>query len=394
MNDKKWLVLLSLFLARCVMGMQFESVGALAPLLRADGIDYGRMGLLLGAYLAPGIAVCLPGGMIASKFGDRRTLLASLALMMCGGVIEIHGSWVAYLSGRLLAGTGGIVMTVAATKIIADRFTGKQMALAMANFVNAWPCGIALSLVSLPSMAQSFGLPSTRFFLALIAGFALLSALLFIPPSERRAAEASESFPQGAVLLAVCVAGTLWGLANSAFATVFTFGPVLLVEKGYSANAAASCVSIVLWMSLLSIPVGGVLASRLPGPGTLIVLALLAAAAALAAVPRVDASTALFVMIGMISGLPGGAMMTLPARVMDVRSRAIGMGIFYSVSYSVMLGFPILQGALARSIATAVVTFDAAAIAMLVSIPVLGLFVALARGSSSVNRSFPVEQLK
>jgi hypothetical protein len=147
-------------------------------------------------------------------------------------------------------------------------------------------------------------------------------------------------------------------------------------------------------MSLLSIPVGGVLASRLPGPGTLIVLALLAAAAALAAVPRVDASTALFVMIGIISGLPGGAMMTLPARVMDVRSRAIGMGIFYSVSYSVMLGFPILQGALARSIATAVVTFDAAAIAMLVSIPILGLFVALARGSSGVNRSFPVEQLK
>jgi hypothetical protein len=39
----KWLILALLFSGRCLMGLQFESVGALGPLLKAEGVDYGQM---------------------------------------------------------------------------------------------------------------------------------------------------------------------------------------------------------------------------------------------------------------------------------------------------------------------------------------------------------------
>ena len=72
------------------------------------------------------------------------------------------------------------------------------------------------------------------------------------------------------------------------------------------------------------------MAARLPRGGSLIVAACLLIAAGLTlAVPRVHSNVALFICIGIISGLPGAAVMSLPSRVLDVPTRAVGMGIFY-----------------------------------------------------------------
>lgn len=378
MRDK-WLILALLFSGRCLMGLQFESVGALGPLLKAEGVDYGQIGVLIGAYLAPGLLVSLPGGMVVQRLGDRTTMLLCLMLMAAGGALELGSDWTVHLLARVLAGTGGVVLTVAATKMIVDRFSGRELATAMAVFVNAWPCGIALSLICLPPVAQSLGLTATSALLVALAAFVLLLTAVLMPETGRPGTSVSVSVPSRTAVLAVCVAGAIWGIANAAFATVFGFGPALLAEKGYLASAAASQVSIVLWVTILAIPVGGVLASRYIGATVLIVICLLAAAASMSAVPRLVSNIALFVGIGIISGLPGAAVMSLPSRVLDAPVRAVGMGIFYSVTYGVMLAFPMLQGALARDAHSAAITFDSAALALLATIPLLGTFAVLAR---------------
>src|ERR1700761_1334489 len=132
-------MLVLLFLARCVMAAQFESIGALSPLLKAEGFDYGQLGILIGAYLAPGLFVSLPGGVVVQKIGDRSTILLCLLLMATGGLLELGSGWIPRLLARIVAGTGGVVLSVAATKVIVDRFSGKELATAMAVFVNSWP---------------------------------------------------------------------------------------------------------------------------------------------------------------------------------------------------------------------------------------------------------------
>jgi hypothetical protein len=103
------------------------------------------------------------------------------------------------------------------------------------------------------------------------------------------------------------------------------------------------------------------MAARLPRGGSLIVAACLLIAAGLTlAVPRVHSNVALFICIGIISGLPGAAVMSLPSRVLDVPTRAVGM-LFYSVYYGIMLVFPTAQGMLAQGTNSAAVTFDLAA---------------------------------
>lgn len=382
MNDR-WRILALLFLARCLMGVQFESIGALGPVLKGEGLDYGQLGILIGAYLAPGLLVALPGGLVVQKIGDRSTVLLCLVLMAAGGLLELDAGWILRLLARILAGTGGVVLTVAATKMIVDRFSGKELATAMAVFVNSWPCGVALSLISLPIVSQLFGLPSASIFVVVMTLAVLAAIAAMMPRSAASKGVLSNAMPGSASILAVSVAGAIWGIANAAFATIFSFGPALLAEKGYAASTAATKVSIVLWVTIVAIPVGGLLVSRQARASVIIAACLLIAAALMLAFPRIDSHVALFLGLGIISGLPGAAIMSLPSRVLEAQARAVGMGIFYSVYYGIMLVFPVVQGALARSTQSAAVTFDAAAVSLLAATSLLALFALLARRSNT-----------
>ena len=43
------------------------------------------------------------------------------------------------------------------TKMVTDWFAGKEIATAMAIFVNSWPAGVAVSLLALPLIGTTYG---------------------------------------------------------------------------------------------------------------------------------------------------------------------------------------------------------------------------------------------
>lgn len=100
MLGNRWVILAVLFLARSAMGFQFQSVAALSTFLIPDlGIDYTRLGLLIGFYLLPGIVIAYPGGLLGQRFGDKRVVLVGLTLMVLGGVLTGAGdSYALFLS--------------------------------------------------------------------------------------------------------------------------------------------------------------------------------------------------------------------------------------------------------------------------------------------------------
>jgi MFS family permease len=58
------------------MAFQFQSVAAVAPLLGHDfGVGLADIGILIGLYFTPGVALALPGGAIGQRFGDNTTVL-------------------------------------------------------------------------------------------------------------------------------------------------------------------------------------------------------------------------------------------------------------------------------------------------------------------------------
>jgi len=270
----RWGILAVLFAVRATMAFQFQSVAAVAPLLGdAFGVSIADIGVLIGLYFAPGIVIALPGGAIGQKFGDKPTVLGALLLMLVGSVaMAFAASWSIQIAGRLVAGAGGVILSVQLTKMLTDWFAGKEIATAMAIFVNSWPAGIAVSLLTLPLIGTSAGVSGVHLAVAALVavGIALL-ALFYRPPADAPAASTATARLDRTATLAVIAAGLIWGLFNIGFAMIFSFGPSMLVERGWSIASAGSTISIVLWLAVVSVPFGGFLADRTKRPQTILV---------------------------------------------------------------------------------------------------------------------------
>src|ERR1700712_3015256 len=103
-----------LFVVRLTMAFQFQSVAAVAPLLGRDfGFGLADIGILIGLYFAPGVALSLPGGALGKRFGDKTVALAGLVLMLIGSLIMASSaSWSGQMAGRLISGAGGVILNV------------------------------------------------------------------------------------------------------------------------------------------------------------------------------------------------------------------------------------------------------------------------------------------
>ncbi len=369
----RWAILGVLFMVRLTMAFQFQSVAAVAPLLGTQfGIGLADIGLLIGLYFTPGLALALPGGAIGHKFGDKATVLGALVLMLVGGLaMALSDSWNGQIAGRLVAGAGGVLLNVQMSKMVADWFDGKEIATAMAIFVNSWPAGIALSLLTLPLIGTAYGVSAVYLVVAaLIAvGLVLLAASYPALPDSVMAVTTSARLDRRTAI-AVIVAGLIWGLYNVAFAIIFSFGPSLLVERGWTITAAGAAISIVLWLTVLSVPSGGFLADRTKRPELIIVAGCMVFAILMLALPRDPPVVATVLVLGLISGLPAGPMMSLPARVLAPATRAVGMGLFYTVYYATMMLGPVLGGACAKWAGSAGAAFDFGA-AMVLACPLI-----------------------
>jgi predicted MFS family arabinose efflux permease len=381
----RWGVLAVLFAVRLTMAFQFQSVAAIAPLLSSRfGASLADIGVLIGLYFTPGVALSLPGGAVGQKFGDKATAIGALLVMVIGNLAMALGdSWSWQIAGRLVAGAGGVLLNVQLTKMVADWFAGHEIATAMAILVNSWPAGIAVALLTLPHIGTAYGTGAVELVVtALIAMAAALAASYRPPKDATTITSASAARLDVKALLAVAIAGVMWGLFNVGFAMIFSFGPSMLAERGWSIAAAGSAISVVLWVAVVGVPLGGVLADRINRPQTILVAGCLLFALLMVVLPRTSAVIPAVIALGLISGQPAGPLLSLPARVLQPATRAIGMGVFYTLYYGAMMLGPAIAGAAAKWTGSAGVALDFGA-AVLIVCPLLLL------GFNHVARSHP-----
>lgn len=355
MTRNRWVILALLFLTRTAMGVQFQTVGSVGPILvDALAIEYTAVGMLIGLYLLPGVFISLPGGMLGERFGAKRIVIAGLAMMIAGGlVMGLSGWFPALVGGRLLSGIGAVLINVMTTKMVADWFAGRHLAIAMALLVTSWPCGIALGLLGFVPLAGLLGWPAVMIAAALVC-VPLLLAIAFLyreppgAPVKPRAAFALTLSAREWTL--VSIAGVVWGTYNVGYILLVSFLPGHLAGGGYSLGGANALVSWLGWSLIVFIPVGGFLADRFARPNGVmaagfILSGLAAAALASGASPIIPA----FVVIAMTIGVPAGPIMTLPATALAPQNRATGMGIYFTWYYALMATIPALAG-LARDL--------------------------------------------
>lgn len=359
----RWLILFVLFFARTTMAIQFQSVAALSPLIiESLALTLVDIGLLIGLYLGPGVIVATLGGTVATWFGDKRTVVASLVLMVLGGVMVARAETLPLaIAGRVVSGIGGVVINVLMTKMVVDWFAGHRISTALGIFIGSWPLGIALSLLVLPALAQAGGLDLAWNSLIVLT----VAALIVFSVVYRAPAGAVATGGDGRIGLTalpwapLAFSGLLWGLYNAGFAMIFGFGTLVLVGRGLSNTAAGSATSLYMLIATLAIPLGGWLADRTGRRDTIVFASLLGGALlfpALLFLP-VDHVTLAFCIGGLIVGLAPGPIVSMPGYILPPRARAFGTGVFYSIYYVLMMIAPPLAGAIADSLGTVNSTF-------------------------------------
>lgn len=351
-----WRILIALTLARASMAYQFQLVPALAHHYVDElGLSYAQLGTLAGAYLLPGVLAALFGGWLGTRIGDFRTVALGLALMTGGGIIAaLSANFDVLLAARVAAGVGAVCLNVLVTKMTGDWFQGRaDMPTAMGILVSSWPAGLALAMLTIPLVDAAVGTMAAHVTAPLLCMLALiLLAGVWTPPEADGAAAVSApgalgSLPSRNELTLIFVSGVIWAIYNTAFIGIIAWGPGVMIASGMDGVAASAVVSLAGWTMIVSVPIGGWLASR-TRRRDIVPLASFALSGALAlglaAGPSGAVAAPLLVALGLAIGPAAGLIMTLPVAVTRRAVRSVSMGIFLAIYYALMGGAPSALG--------------------------------------------------
>ena len=369
---RRWIILAVLFAARAATGFQFQSTGSATSLLMADlGIGYAEVGMLLGAYLLPGVIVAFPAGLLGQRIREKTLGLAGLVLMALSGLaLSYSGDFAFALAARLMGGVGATVVILVATKMVADWFEAKEIVLAMSLLQMSWPFGAMIALPIQTYIGQTFGLAAVMASGA-VGAVAVLCAFALLPKTStptQAAAGAGARLP-GEALVPVVIAGIIWGLMNLACVLFFSYAPLLMVAQGSSPTVSASLTSLAIWFTILAIPAGGYLVHRSGRPIVAIVACGLIAASALSLFVVDFHPTIACLIFGVAIGPLSGAILSLPAKVLEPADRSVGFGLFYTCFYVLMAVGPTAAGRLQDAWGTPSAALVASAALLVTMVP-------------------------
>ncbi len=348
MTSNRWLILLVLFLARAAMSFQFQTIGAVGPLLIDRlHIDFTWLGSLIGLYMLPGAVVALPSGVLGQRFGAKQIVLVSLALMAVGGAMTASDQLGLAVAGRLVSGVGGIAMSIMLTKMITDWFSGKEIVTAMSILIASWPLGIGFSFLLFPPLAAAW---SWQAVMLLGAAFALL-CLGLVAAFYRDAPDAPQAtggafsirLTKREWVLAI-VAGSIWAVFNVGFILLVNFSPELFTRAGYSLQSAGGIVSLLGWGTIPLVPLAGFAVERVKRPDLFMVAGFVLSSLLTLALPFASAPVAVLLCLVIATSLPAGPIFSLLAPVLSPQNRAVGMGVFFTLFYLGMAILPALAG--------------------------------------------------
>jgi MFS family permease len=277
-----------------------SNVGAAAdPLSEHYGTSLAGVGLLTTALFVTHLAVQLPAGRGADRFGSHQVaLLAILAVVVGNALLLLDAGVELALVGRAVVGLGSGAAFVAGLDLVRAGGGGNPM---QGAYGGATMAGGGLALMIVPPLTDATSWRAPYWTAAALALFAAIPALA--ATGLPRIGHAGEWLLRDRTLLPIgALQAATFGLAVIAGNWVVP----LLERQGASSTAAGIAGGLVLFVGIVTRPLGGVLAGRVHGR-RLVAASLagtLAGAVALALGGPLGLSALGALVLGLMAGLP------------------------------------------------------------------------------------------
>jgi cyanate permease len=299
----------------------------------------------------PGVLLAVPGGLLVARIGDKWALTSGLAIMLGSAVLfAVSDSYGLMLFSRLLAGSGAVLVTILLPKVVTDWFAGKEIATAMATIASSFGLGVGLAMAILPFIAELTSWSGAVFANAATIVLAIVFLLTTFGNRETDSGEGKKlpglwQVNRREFILSV-LAGIGYGLFATGYVVFMAFLPTLLIAQGMHAIEAGLTTSLAAAVSLVSVPLGGVLSDKTGKPNHFIVGGALGTALTCFFVPYFAPTLLWILLFGFLRGGCTGGIMALTSQVLRPESRSNGFAVSSAVYFACMAAFPPVGGLL------------------------------------------------
>jgi MFS family permease len=287
------------------MGWNIAALGAVATrLAHAYGVGLATIGLFTTVQFVVHMAMQIPGGRAADRFGARNTAFVGLALVSVGNAVALPAAHPALgFLGRALVGLGTGFAFVAGSDYIRAR-GGSPFLQGLYGGGSVLAPGLALAIV--PVLADRVGFRAP--YLSGIAVAAFCAVLLALaPPAARTVRHVGERLDSGFFRDRLLYRFSAIHAASFGFSVIIGNWVVTLLERhGHSKGVAAAAGSLTLLLGFFTRVAGGSLLRR-PDASRWVAASLVVAglgAIALALPLPLAGLVAAAAVVGLASGVP------------------------------------------------------------------------------------------
>jgi MFS transporter, ACDE family, multidrug resistance protein len=263
---------------------------ALVPIGVTFGVGPADWGLLVAVFLLGAGAFQVPAGFWARRWGPRTVALVGAGLLAAASAGSAFApSFLALLVARLFAGIGAALFFSPAIGLVANLYPPGRRGLPVGAFSSAFSGGAAAGIFVTAIAVPLIGWRSSILLGGLGLAVLTLVAAVLVPRSTGRPAPRptpSRRIPAALRFRGPWVVGLAFvGLEGASFGTGQFIVPFGEAVRGWSAALAGAVGLAFVLPSLAGGPVGGVLAERRPNHRTQFVVATVAGAVVLVALP-------------------------------------------------------------------------------------------------------------
>lgn len=256
--------------AQVAMGINFFGPSPLLPLIIEQyHLSRSATSLLIVAVTLVVTAFLIPGGVLATRLGTRKTVAISTLIMSAGTLSVVAPNFWTLVALRMVFGVGAGMLLPTTTAVAAEWFGPRERSFVVGINLAGQGLGTALSMLMGGILAEALGgwqaVLSVYGVIALLAFLAWM-ALSRTPPSvaaEPGSMSAKEIFKtltdRNALILSIAAIGPF-----SVFTAFATWLPTYYNERfGMPLDQASAQVAILPLIGVIVNPISGVLMAKL-----------------------------------------------------------------------------------------------------------------------------------